>query len=556
MTVTIEILPFSDSLDMYGEPDKSAAYSLSGNISISLSSSSSFFERRRTIRLLLQSLTVVFEGQSELITPETGYAPCRLCSVSKELLLDEPVELSNEGHEDSDKPCVWNVVFNLTVPGWLPATSAFGDVENEEAGTRYALYATAKFVNLDDGRGRSWLSACCTSFRSQTRIVRAPRCDIQLNRFMNVHGDSPSSSLTSLSSTVDYSVYAEPQEMEGVKDASRIPTDILSKLRAIISVPEYADMTENSLPLCLRLRTKDLPQEQCKRLRITDFSLELEQTEQYRTAPSSSYTSRFPVPPPSEQPPRKPLLRAHPLQAIYEIGFAAAAPPKNIYTRAFSLLPGGASGRYSLAGDGYVFAEDADSNHATWYSIRTYAPFVHVASNSHGAPEARKYRLRESGQSPLLSVNHRLYVALTCTYDLTDGDNPERATERLQFHIPLRFARVLLDSPLVSRPVTPSPSPPLSARSSSSSLSSLDARTLPLGCGSPLASLPYAQALPAYSQLFDLNGERKIDYSIPLPAYTPRAPCSFPSSSSSLSSLELGDEIINRPKDESDDLQS
>jgi hypothetical protein len=35
-----------------------------------------------------------------------------------------------------------------------------------------------------------------------------------------------------------------------------------------------------------------------------------------------------------------------------------------------------------------------------------------------------------------------------------------------------------------------------------------------------VGSLPYVHSLPAYSQLFDFNGERKIDYSVPLPVYT------------------------------------
>lgn len=37
-------------------------------------------------------------------------------------------------------------------------------------------------------------------------------------------------------------------------------------------------------------------------------------------------------------------------------------------------------------------------------------------------------------------------------------------------------------------------------------------------------SSPYVPNLPAYSQLFDSNGDRKIDYSVPLPLYTPQLP--------------------------------
>jgi hypothetical protein len=36
--------------------------------------------------------------------------------------------------------------------------------------------------------------------------------------------------------------------------------------------------------------------------------------------------------------------------------------------------------------------------------------------------------------------------------------------------------------------------------------------------------LLYAHSLPAYSQLFDSNGDRQIDHSIPLPLYTRHPP--------------------------------
>jgi hypothetical protein len=40
----------------------------------------------------------------------------------------------------------------------------------------------------------------------------------------------------------------------------------------------------------------------------------------------------------------------------------------------------------------------------------------------------------------------------------------------------------------------------------------------------PMKMAPSAQSLPAYSQLFDYNGDRKIDYSVQLPPYTPYLP--------------------------------
>ena len=65
----------------------------------------SLFERRRTARLLLQSVSLTFEGQSEVLAPKIGYTSLRLCSITRELVASEPVLLSNEGREESDEAC-------------------------------------------------------------------------------------------------------------------------------------------------------------------------------------------------------------------------------------------------------------------------------------------------------------------------------------------------------------------------------------------------------------------------------------------------------------------
>ena len=69
-----------------------------------MSPHTSFFERRQTVPILLQSLLVTFEGQTELVTEDTGYSALRLCSISKELVDGEPIEMNNEGDEDESKP--------------------------------------------------------------------------------------------------------------------------------------------------------------------------------------------------------------------------------------------------------------------------------------------------------------------------------------------------------------------------------------------------------------------------------------------------------------------
>lgn len=251
------------------------AYSLSGDIVISVSSPFSFFERRKPVKILLQSITVEFEGQCELITDDTGYTPFRVYSLSSELLTEQTIELSSEGHEEDDKPCAWSVAYNLVVPGWLPPTAAYGNQHAaSEPGTRYALYASAKFVTIDDDANRSWLAACCTAFRSRARVVDAPRCCICVNRFANLADDA--------SSTIDYRVQAVPKEDR--ESATRFPSNVMLGLRTIVSVPTNIDVEDTAFPVCMRLRLQDLTEAECRRVRMTDFTVDIEQTEQCRYA--------------------------------------------------------------------------------------------------------------------------------------------------------------------------------------------------------------------------------------------------------------------------------
>ncbi|KAI0086131.1 hypothetical protein BDY19DRAFT_872140, partial [Irpex rosettiformis] len=511
MSVSISIVPFSKSLDLYGEPDRHAAYSLSGYVEISLSSSfyTSYFERRRVISILLQSLVVTLEGQTELVTEETGYSALRLCSVSEQLVTDEPIELSNDGNVDDAGTSTWNVVFNLTVPGWLPETAKFGQ---SNSGTRYTLHASATLNNGDSSSSSSWFSTFCSPFRPQTRIIKAPHIDIELNRFR-----SPPESLSESESLWHMSHYAVTPELEAQE--SPFPIDLLSQLRVQVSAPHFVGMDENSIPFSLRLRTDGLSESECKKLRISDFNVELEQCERYRMLPLDAYVKQYPVPPRSQQPPRVPLLDPLPVQAVYELGLANMHPTTQNITRSFSLLPKSASGHYVIAGDGYAFRGDAGSSRTdSWFSLQTSVGVArHTQSSKEDSDDLWHCRrtLRPSAQSPFLGVIHRMYVTLTCTYDLTEGENPERVTRHIRVLVPLRFTRTLAKTHSATHPSSPT------MVGSSHSLGDCSTSNASSIVDLPKVSSPYASSLPAYSQLFYANGDRKIDYSIPLPLYTP-----------------------------------
>ena len=90
------------------------------------------------------------------------------------------------------------------------------------------------------------------------------------------------STSTSLFPSANYNVCAEPERRDENDTSVHIPSHILSALRIVCSVPEYVGTEEESLPFALRLRTIGLSESDCKRLRVTQFAVDLEQSERYR----------------------------------------------------------------------------------------------------------------------------------------------------------------------------------------------------------------------------------------------------------------------------------
>lgn len=253
----------------------SSAYSLSGHISVTLFPSKL---SRKTVRYLLQSLTITFDGQTELVTPDTGYTPYRICSVTKELAPQNPqFELNNESFEGSGKPCVWNVIFDLAIPGWLPSSN-FGNNENAPVAIRYALHATATFANPEQVASTSYLSCFARpvanlffpSLFPSPRTVRAKRCDIEIARVV-----------APIDFPIPFVTYAVDSDFTGVGVTGKIPSEVLSKIAIAASVPGHVDMGSNSFELRLRMRTSGLEPLHCERLRLSNFTVDVHQLENY-----------------------------------------------------------------------------------------------------------------------------------------------------------------------------------------------------------------------------------------------------------------------------------
>ena len=234
----------------------------------------------------------------------------------------------------------------------------------------------------------------------------------------------------------------------------------------------------------------------------------------FRTKPLDTYLARFPLPTESSQPPRQPLLIGHPLRDLFAIGMLGTCADRRAFIeRSFSLLPKSDSGAYQLAGDGYIFVTDGspepkgDHPRPSWYAVD---PKIHVSSigciSRDKAEPLRDWAgdciLQETGSSPLLTVRHEVRVTLFCTYDV-EGDPFNRVAARLRFTVPILFNRV------GKRPQVPELSPSLPPRSGSSCSSQSSTST------ASSTSSYFVHALPAYSQLFEPNGDRKIDYSLP-----------------------------------------
>ena len=239
--------------------------------------------------MLLRSLTLVFEGQAELITQETGYSAVRLCRLKRDLAPTQSLLLSNDGHEDNNTPASWNFVFDLPIPGWLPSSSVYGSAIGGQTGTRYALYAVARFTPLEDSQhSRSWsLSSLCAPFIPRVKSTSAPRREIEIVRIMmpavtaddaHVHS-SPSPIFRNL----QYGIRARSELSQGQADRTRIPADVFERIEVRALIPEYVDMETGNFTLALRLRSKGLLAEQRQRLRLSQFRLSLMQHETYRS---------------------------------------------------------------------------------------------------------------------------------------------------------------------------------------------------------------------------------------------------------------------------------
>ncbi|KAG9019554.1 hypothetical protein FRB90_000462 [Tulasnella sp. 427] len=550
MPFTLDIIPHVPSLDMYGSARSSTAYSLSGEIVLTLtssSSSSSLFggsstgspasgPSSRPTTIYLSSLNITFEGRTEILSHNCGYAPFRLCQVEKDLVSasssdGKPIALSNKGQKNGVMR--WKMTFDLAIPGWLPPSSQF---DEQGSGTSYALYANAKFSDDYDTASSAVVSVPVTSSpsssarspspvlrpatpslgvssylpgvpglsgsinlsalnpfssfsRSKLRTTHASAVSIKVNRFrtpksLNPFGGAPdftqplvpphiyhptASLFPVLLESVETRVNLPAAGKDG-EEAKKIPLDILGGIEVVAGVPEYVGMSEEKIPLSLRVRSTN-PDSVNKGLVLEAFDVEVEQMEKFRSIPCERFTTNYPVPPASQQPPNKPFLTQNPLEGLYSLGLTSTSEAVQ-WTRTVPMLPtkrvnfrpSPATGGLEVDGEwakmdlaiGVLRKDDVEQSSVT------------VNEEEHDDEKVgrnvRRKILNPDFDSPFVKVRHEMKIALRLSWlperaaeevarslhSAGDGEalrkaraaHPERKTETLLMSLPIKLAMV------------------------------------------------------------------------------------------------------------------
>ncbi|CAE6414008.1 unnamed protein product [Rhizoctonia solani] len=494
MPLTLEIVPTAPWVNMYGSPDAATNYSLSGHLALTLETptpmsptSSETYTKPETVHI--SSLELVFEGRAEMVSSQAGYDGFRICRITKQLVPEgrrivltteaDPHELLGlAGPPSGSSLQQWEVLFDMQLPGWLPPTV---DCGHEGGGTRYTIYATATFA--DSERSTSWyLSSLYNMIRTKPQPVEAEPVPIELAR----HRSPPprlfpeTSERDGLFPFVDHSATITYLDHD-----DRIPVELLRSVDVVVTVPQHIGCEEHRVPLSLRVRANDLGSSSLGTLRLDDFEIELNQTEKFSSRPMPAYVDSFPVPSLHEQPPNMPLLSTHPWQSLYALGLVVQHDYAVNWSNRTHLVSGNRV-RFKPALGGLELNDD-------WAKMDTSVSVDPTTRKSHPARKGDR-QLQATVFTPHMQIKHELRVGFNLTFvPPEDAPNQEPVKQAAYVLIPLSFTAVAVW-------------PPVGVGSGSAS---------PTDSQSSVTSGPY---LPAYSQLFYDNGERRDD---PLTGWLP-----------------------------------
>jgi hypothetical protein len=339
--------------------------------------------------VLLTSLVLTFEGKSEHVIPQIGYSAARLCRVEREIVA-QPIVISTEGEQSADVA----VIFDLTVPGWLPATTTARH-GTAVVSNSYSLFATATYrTQVQAG----FLWPRCLPALTRNSKVSAPRVEIEIVR----HRVAPPVNTTGVFAAFPSAAFAVTAR---AGPASPIPNEVVSKMQILVSIPEFISTSDSTIPVSLKTRCTS------PGLWASQINVEIDQLETVHRMPDDSYTARFPLP--SEQPPQAPLLHQHPMNGLRTSGDQFDDIGPVIMTR--SLLDPEVPSRFKL--------EDGDEGR-----LYTFTPEWSNVNLNVGIGHAD---LLPKLDSPFLHIRHTLRVAMHVAYN--GGE------DIVQFTLPLQF---------------------------------------------------------------------------------------------------------------------
>lgn len=304
-----------------------------------------------------------------------GYEGARLCRIEKTLggkassSLEKaapPMTLNCAGGDSNETCWQWTVLFDLSIPGWLPSSVDIAEFTE----TSYSLHAFATLETIDPptysgsslssftstsksalqrsksaGKSSPWsLSSLPSLFsssfsRTKEQKVTATPIPIVVNRVRTPPRSIPEAERAEACSLFPI-VHEQGSPLVHVAEegapvsSGGIPLDLLGAVDVVASLPEYTDIQEGTVPLGLRVRC--LP-EYCggRTLRLLEFEVQVSQVETYwfvvvtpspvcafspvfmcSSTQDRAFQQQFPISSASEQPPTLPLLSPNPLEYL------------------------------------------------------------------------------------------------------------------------------------------------------------------------------------------------------------------------------------------------
>ena len=342
---------------------------MSGQVLLSTTPSrTAFGKEARAQPALLTSLIITFEGSAEHFQKGQGYTARRLCSVSQTLVVRaQPVAVpSTPGHKVA-------VLFDLAIPGWLPAS--LETHHGTSAVTSYALHAKAVYQSDE-----MW-PASRTKYRDATPVV----ITLRRNR------------TTAPPKRCTFSV-----PTRAISSNCTLSKEVTSAIRARATIPSYVLQSTNE-PFDLRLDIGC----SVEGVTVHKFGVRAIQSTTYSTSPDAEFCRAFPLP--AEQPPTVPLMKTHELDSLFMVGITFPANAQRV-DKDDVLHPDKPS----------VFnMQEGDQGHALEEELSSITVPIHLDSSL----------VKPTYVSPYVHIAHKLLVDLDIAY--------QGKREKVGFFLPL-----------------------------------------------------------------------------------------------------------------------